>query len=135
MKRTVIMTLIAALLMVSCGSERSIANAFEKRGYTMGEMTPEQQAETAPQLSEFPRYDAVACGFLKSRNSATFVYPLDEALWAEYCVTLSRSGFDCFEIGFSKADYSKECTYNVSSRILELYGKRLLLVTFAVVSL
>lgn len=135
MKNFSFIMIVALMLLASCSSQRDVLIAFEKKGYNMGNFTPKQQSDAMPLLDEFPRYDADAFGYLPARNSVTLLYPMDEAKWSAYCFGLAESGFDCFEIGFVKADYDKGCTYNVSGRKVELYKKEYLLVTFAVVAL
>ena len=134
--RPISVIMVAALfLLLSCSSERSALKAFEKKGYVVQQLTPQRQAEVAPLPGDFPRYDADACGYMPSRNGVTFLYALDEAAWSAYCMMLAAEGFDCFGTGFVKADYGKGVTYNVSGRVVELYGRRYLLVAYASVAL
>lgn len=123
--------LSAVLMFTSCSTEKSITKAFVKNGYTMGVVSPQQQAGVASFLSAFPSFNQSAVGYLTTANSVTFIYEADDAAWNSYGSALRRAGFSEMSTGYVKADRNNAVTYNISSARTTVYGQQYLLVTYA----
>lgn len=127
----VIIMFVVAFVTTSCSTAKSINKAFEKNGYVMTSLTPQQQAELAPIVSAFPAFNQTAVGYIQAdAKSITFVYQVDEAVWNSYGNVLSNAGFSNMGVGFVKADKAKGITYNISSKSTAVYKQPYLLVTY-----
>lgn len=122
--------LIVAMVSTSCSTAKSVSSAFEKNGYVMGELTPQQQAQLAPIVSAFPAFNQTAIAYLQTEKSITFVFPVDETAWNTYTLSLVNAGFSNMGIGFVKADKAQGVTYNVSAKPTTIYKQNFMLVTY-----
>lgn len=129
----VVLMLCATMTTTSCSTEKSIVKAFEKKGYQMGTLTPQQQLAVAPVLSGFPAYSQSAIGYVVVDNAITFVYNLDNAAWDSYCYALTNAGFSNMGTGFIRADKGVGYTFNVATSVAEVYKQPFRFVTFTAV--
>lgn len=125
-----LMMSIALFVTTSCSTAKSVNSSFVKNGYTMTELTPQQQMEIAPVMNAFPTLNLNAMGYLVTGNAVTFVYAADNSVWESYASSLEAAGFSNMGTGYVKADKNAGVTYNISSKFTTVYKQTLLLVTY-----
>ena len=134
MKKSFILSLVAAMFVAvmttSCSMQSMTFKNLEKKGYTVGQLTPAQQQEIAPLLSAFPALNLTAEAYIASTYTITFMYEATSADWATYGNALKGAGFSAVANGYVKADKNAGITYNVSAKTAELSKKTYLIVTF-----
>ncbi len=130
-KATVMFAMIVSMLVVaSCSTTKSFNKSFEKNGYTMTTLTPQQQSEIAPVMSEIPTFNENAIGYLVTGDAVTFVYAASREAWDNYSASLQSAGYSNMGTGLVKANKSAGITYNISGKFTTVYKQDVLLVTY-----
>ena len=124
-KATVMFAMIVSMLVVA-----SCSTSFEKNGYTMTTLTPQQQSEIAPVMSEIPTFNENAIGYLITGDAVTFVYAASREAWDNYSASLQSAGYSNMGTGLVKANKSAGITYNISGKFTTVYKQDVLLVTY-----
>lgn len=131
MKRFFLFSLVAmmfvATLTTSCSMQSMTFKNLEKKGYIVGQLTPEQQVAMAPLMQAFPALNLTAEAYLASEYSISYLYSATNAAWVEYGALLTRAGFSKVGKGYVKIDKTAGITYNVSSSAA---GEKFIVVTF-----
>lgn len=122
--------LLMFVAMVSCSTTKSFNKSFEKNGYTMAALTPQQQIEIAPVMNNVPSLNENAIAYLVTGDAITFVYKAEPAVWDNYVAALQNAGFSDMGIGLVKADKNAGITYNVSGKHTTVYKESVLIVTY-----
>lgn len=131
MKRFFLFSLVAmmfvTMLTTSCSMQSMVFKNLEKKGYIVGQLTPEQQVAMAPLMQAFPALNLTAEAYLASEYSISYLYAATNATWMDYGVQLARAGFSQVGKGFVKIDKTAGITYNVSSSAA---GEKYIVITF-----
>lgn len=121
---------VAVSFTTSCSTAKSVNSSFTKNGYTMTELTPQQQVDIAPVMNAFPAFNQNAMGYLVTGSAVTFVYFVDQTVWDSYSAALENAGFSNMGTGYVKADKNSSMTYNISAKSTTIYKQPCLLVTY-----
>lgn len=125
MKRFFVVSLIAAVFVTamttSCSMQSMTFKNLEKKGYVVGQFTPDQQREIAPLMNAFPALNLTALAYLASDYSVSYLYEGNVVDWTNYGLLLRGAGFSSVGSGFVKADRATGITYNVSYKFVDKY--------------